>query len=76
MNDIEKILTKREREVIELVSQGLTNPQIGKRLYISKDCARFHVNNILTKLDAISRTHAAVKWVTRKCRCKPVSLSV
>jgi DNA-binding CsgD family transcriptional regulator len=54
-------LTARETEVIALIASGLSNASIGKRLSISEHTAKFHVNNILLKLDTGSRTHAAVR---------------
>ncbi len=52
-------LTDRERQVLELLAQGLSNKQIGERLYISTKTASVHVSAILRKLGATSRTEAA-----------------
>ena len=52
-------LTAREREVLALVATGLTNRQIGSRLFISESTAGVHVSHVLAKLDAQSRTEAA-----------------
>lgn len=52
-------LTPREREVLELLSRGLTNGQIGKHLYISTKTVSVHVSNLLAKLGASGRTEAA-----------------
>jgi DNA-binding NarL/FixJ family response regulator len=52
-------LTKREREVLELVTAGATNRQIAARLFISEKTASVHVSRILTKLGASSRQEAA-----------------
>lgn len=54
-------LTPREREVLGLLAQGLSNRAIGRRLGISENTARFHVNAILGKLGARSRTDAVVR---------------
>jgi two-component system, NarL family, response regulator len=51
-------LTPREREILEMISKGLTNKQIGAALEISANTARNHVNNILEKLDVADRTEA------------------
>jgi DNA-binding NarL/FixJ family response regulator len=54
-------LTPRETEVLQLLSQGLTNKTIAERLGISDHTAKFHVNAILGKLGAQSRTEAIVQ---------------
>jgi DNA-binding NarL/FixJ family response regulator len=53
-------LTSREQDVLELIAQGLTNKAIGQQLQIKESTVKFHVNSILTKLDAQSRTEAVV----------------
>ncbi|REJ04390.1 hypothetical protein DY023_15970 [Microbacterium bovistercoris] len=52
-------LTERETQVLELVAQGLTNAQIGERLFISPKTASVHVSAILSKLGARTRGEAA-----------------
>ena len=52
-------LTRREREVLRLMSRGLSNRQIGEELFISQKTASVHVSNILAKLGAATRTEAA-----------------
>ena len=52
------VLTNREQEVMRLVAQGLTNRQIGRRLFISEKTASVHVSNVLAKLGASGRTEA------------------
>lgn len=54
-------LTPRETEVLELLAEGLSNRAIAHRLSISEHTVKFHVNAILGKLDAQSRTEAAVR---------------
>jgi two-component system, NarL family, nitrate/nitrite response regulator NarL len=54
-------LTRREREVLDLLVQGLTNRLIGERLGISEHTAKFHVNAILGKLGVQSRTEAVAE---------------
>jgi DNA-binding CsgD family transcriptional regulator len=51
-------LTAREREVLALLAEGLTNRQIGQRLYIADKTASVHVSNIMAKLGASGRTEA------------------
>ena len=52
-------LTPREREVLRLIVEGLTNPEIAERLVMSQSTVKFHVSNVLAKLDFSSRTQAA-----------------
>lgn len=54
----EKQLTPRECEVLSLLATGLSNRDIGKRLYISETTAKFHVGNILRKLGVTRRAEA------------------
>jgi len=53
------LLTARETEVLRLVAEGLSNGQIGTRLYITTKTVSVHVSNILAKLGVSSRTEAA-----------------
>ncbi|WP_024800911.1 response regulator transcription factor [Nocardia sp. BMG51109] len=53
-------LTDREREVMRLVAEGLTNAEIAERLFLSPATARTHVSRILLKLDARDRTQLVV----------------
>ena len=54
-------LTPRELEVIHLIAEGLPNKTIASKLGISEHTVKFHVNAILTKLNAQSRTEAVVR---------------
>jgi DNA-binding CsgD family transcriptional regulator len=56
-------LTRREREVAELVTKGLTSREIAEQLYLSERTVQNHVQHILTKLDLSNRSQIAV-WVT------------
>ena len=55
------LLTPREREVLELLGQGLSNKEIGQTLYITEGTAKVHVRKVISKLGARSRTDAAVR---------------
>jgi DNA-binding NarL/FixJ family response regulator len=54
-------LTEREREVLKLIVEGLSNVQIGQRLFLAHDTVKAHVKHILQKLSVNDRTQAAVK---------------
>jgi NarL family two-component system response regulator YdfI len=58
-------LTPREREVLELVSQGLSNKLIARRLHISEHTVKFHISSITGKLGASSRTDAVRRGLSR-----------
>ena len=58
-------LSPRELEVAELVAEGLTNPAIARRLYLSRPTVASHVAHILAKLDFSSRAQIAA-WVTQR----------
>jgi DNA-binding NarL/FixJ family response regulator len=51
-------VTQRERDVLRLLSEGLSNEEIGKRLFISPETVRTHVRKAMDKLDADTRTQA------------------
>ena len=50
--------TAREIEVLQLISDGLVNREIGTRLYLSEETVKSHVRHLLAKLQARSRAHA------------------
>ena len=54
-------LTPREMETLEMLAEGLSNKQIATRLHISEHTAKFHVNSILGKLGAGTRTEAVMR---------------
>ena len=56
-------LTPRERDVLGLLAEGLPNKAIAKRLRISDHTVKFHLNAVLGKLGATSRTEAVTKAV-------------
>jgi DNA-binding CsgD family transcriptional regulator len=59
------VLTAREREVLGLVAEGLSNSAIGDRLFVSEHTVHRHVANILMKLDVPSRAAAVAEAARR-----------
>jgi NarL family two-component system response regulator LiaR len=57
--DLGSDLTQREREVLALIVEGMSNVEISEKLGISLSTARFHVSTIIDKLGAANRTQAA-----------------
>ncbi|MEX1019026.1 MAG: response regulator transcription factor, partial [Litorilinea sp.] len=53
-------LTPREMDVLQLLAQGLPNKSIARELAVSEHTVKFHMNSILSKLNAQSRTEAVV----------------
>src|SRR6478672_9371289 len=53
-------LTEREREILTLIAEGLTNRQIGQRLYLAEKTVKNYVSSLLAKLGLERRTQAAV----------------
>jgi two-component system, NarL family, nitrate/nitrite response regulator NarL len=56
----QRVLTQRERQVVRLVSEGLSNKEIGRRLDLSEGTIRAHLHNIYEKLAVDNRTALAV----------------
>ncbi|MCK9927962.1 response regulator transcription factor [Frankia sp. Mgl5] len=54
-------LTAREREILDLVAQGLTNAAIASRLFVSPKTVRNHVSNVFTKLQVADRAEAVAR---------------
>ena len=59
--DVFPELTEREREILALISQHQTNPEIAKRLHLSPKTVRNHVSNIFTKLQVADRAQAIIR---------------
>ena len=57
-SELEAEPTARELEVLQLVSEGLINREIGTRLFLSEETVKSHVRHLLAKLRARSRAHA------------------
>jgi DNA-binding NarL/FixJ family response regulator len=58
-------LSVREREVMDLIAQGMTNGQIAKHCFLSEKTVKNHVNRIFAKLTATSRAEAVSRWLRR-----------
>ena len=54
----ENMLTAREREILQLLADGMSNADVAAKLFISQETVKSHVRHILTKLEADTRTHA------------------
>jgi NarL family two-component system response regulator LiaR len=52
-------MTDREKEILSLMVEGLSNNAIAEHLIVSQSTVKFHVSNILSKLGVTSRTEAA-----------------
>lgn len=59
-------LTERELEVLALMVEGLSNPEIAERLVVSRSTIKFHVSSILSKLGASSRTEAVAMALQKR----------
>ena len=59
-------LTTRERQVLALVAEGLTNAEIAERLVLSLSTIKTHVSSVMTKLGACTRTEAATLAVRHR----------
>jgi DNA-binding NarL/FixJ family response regulator len=56
-------LTEREKDVLSLLAEGLTNKEIGARLSLSEKTIKVHVSSLFKKLRVPNRTAAAMWWV-------------
>jgi len=56
--DGQEILTAREREILQLLADGMSNAEVATRLFISQETVKSHVRHILAKLEAETRTQA------------------
>ena len=61
--DEERIITKREEEVLQLIADGCSTPEVAARLYISQKTVKNHLASIYQKLDARDRTQAVLQAV-------------
>ncbi len=56
-----EMLTSREINILQLLAEGCSNREMAERLVLSEGTIKFHIHNILGKLDVTSRTQAIVK---------------
>lgn len=59
-------LTAREKEVLALMVEGLSNPEIAQKLVVSRSTVKFHVSSILSKLSVSGRTEAVAMAIQQK----------
>ena len=64
------VLTEQERKILDLIGEGLTNRQIGERMYLAEKTVKNHVSSLLSKLGLQRRTQAAV-LVTEQRQSRP-----
>lgn len=57
------ILTKREREVFELLIQNMSTREIASTLFISEKTVRNHISNVMQKLGVRGRAHAVIELI-------------
>lgn len=61
--DEDRVVTKREEEVLQLIADGCSTPEVAERLYISQKTVKNHLASIYQKLDARDRTQAVLQAV-------------
>ena len=61
--DEDQVITKREEEVLQLIADGLSTPEVAAKLYISIKTVKNHLASIYQKLDSRDRTQAVVRAV-------------
>ena len=59
----DELISKREREVLQLVAEGLSTPEVADRLFISIKTVKYHLASIYDKLDAHDRTQAVLRAI-------------
>lgn len=62
-DDEDRIVTKREEEVLQLIADGCSTPEVAEQLYISQKTVKNHLASIYQKLDARDRTQAVLQAV-------------
>lgn len=62
-NPLEPILTKREYQILDMVSTGMANGEIARELWVVEQTVKFHLSNVYRKLGVANRTEASKKYV-------------
>ncbi|WP_334142884.1 response regulator transcription factor [Rhabdothermincola sp.] len=62
-NEDERVITRREEEVLQLIADGCSTPEVAERLFISQKTVKNHLASIYQKLDARDRTQAVLQAV-------------
>jgi DNA-binding NarL/FixJ family response regulator len=62
-SDEDRVITKREEEVLQLIADGCSTPEVAERLFISQKTVKNHLASIYQKLDARDRTQAVLQAV-------------
>ena len=75
LRELEQEPTMREIEVLQLISDGLVNREIGVRLYLSEETVKSHVRHLLAKLQARSRAHAVAIGFRRNLIAQAIRFS-
>ena len=60
------MLTAREREILQLLADGMSNGEVAKKLFTSQETVKSHVRHILAKLEEDTRTHAVAIAASRR----------
>jgi DNA-binding NarL/FixJ family response regulator len=63
LNEDDRVVTKREEEVLQLIADGCSTPEVAAKLYISQKTVKNHLASIYQKLDARDRTQAVLQAV-------------
>ncbi|MDX6205295.1 MAG: hypothetical protein QOF39_1352 [Frankiales bacterium] len=66
-------LTPREREIMELLADGLDNDDIAKRLFITRNTLKNHITRVFAKLGVTSRSQAVAYWLRERSPRTPLS---
>ena len=70
---LEAVLSRRERQVLDHVSEGMTNAQIASELGVSTHAVKFHLASIYRKLGVANRTEATTRYITALARSREVA---